>query len=180
MSNASSSTSNTLATKVLFAKLGSQGAKLFFSVAIGVNTPDGPVYGTIIKECVLRESAAKGTDYVSFPSKPRVKKTSAQGVTPVTYELQYKDGKPVYDDLVDLYFEGQQDERKPTEAAWAFRKQVIEQAVAAYNALANGETGPGVAVPADVARTTATAGAAKPKRAGLFTEGSDDIDDLPF
>src|SRR5262245_39890614 len=140
-----------LQTRVMFARLGKNGAKLFFSLAVGAGV-DGegkPQYGLIIRDLVLRESNNGKGDYAAFPSKPRVKKTGAG--TPITYEQQYVEGKAQYDQIVDLYYEGSGDQRKVTEFSWAVRKQIIEQAIEAYNKLASSEGGRGGAAAATAA-----------------------------
>jgi hypothetical protein len=161
------------AVKIINGRLGSNGAKLFFNVAFGSTDDQGTFAGYFtLRDCVLRESK-DSKDYVAFPSKPRTKK----GDAPNTLVIQQDPttSKPIYDQIGDLYFEKPAGAEKgsPTEAAWEFRKQVIDQAVALYGALSSGNAGRGSAAPVGIA--TSMKGTESPN---IF--GDDDSDDLPF
>lgn len=172
--------SGKFAVKAMNGRLGSNGAKLFFSIGIGTSDDEGKFRGAfVVRDCVLRESAG-GKDYVAFPSKPRVKKNAPadrgpQGPNnPVTYTQQYDgEGKAVYDQSVDLFFEKVPgaDKGSPSEDAWEFRAEVISQAQALYQQLSAGNSGRGAA-PSGVATSV---GGSKP--ADIF---GGDSDDAPF
>lgn len=165
-----------LATKILFARLGQGGAKLFFTVALG----DESGFAITVRDCVLRDGA-KGP-FVAYPSKPRTRKATAavDGVEQQVFvQAVGEDNKPVYDNIADLYFdkvEGQE-ERKATPQSWDLKKQITEQAQAMYEKLSGGNAGRGVAKAAGESAQYAKTTGAK-TTAGVFDD--DDSDDLPF
>lgn len=166
--------SGQFAVKVMDGRLGSNGAKLFCSIAIGMTDDEGKFHGAIkIRDCVLRESNA-GKDYVALPSKPRVKRgqNSLEWIQQVDAK---KDNQPIWDTIVDLYFEksSKVDEKgAPTTEAWAFKDAITEQAVALYTLLSNTANGRGTAPAGVQTRVTGNA-------PNIFG-GSDDDNLLPF
>lgn len=152
--------------KVVNARLGKGEAKLFFNVAIGDEGPNGPEYALVIRDLVLRESRNGKGDYPAFPSKPRTKKTTGivngQPTDVLVVQPDPKDpNRKIYDQIVDLYFEGQGDERKVTELGWKVRKFIVDEATQVYNKLSSGQAGRGPAAaaataPAEFARSTGT------------------------
>jgi DNA-binding cell septation regulator SpoVG len=166
-----------LSTKILFARLAQTGgAKLFFTVAIGVDD----VYAVTIRDCVLREGS-KGL-FVAYPSKPRTKrvKGTVDGVEQNVYVQEVKDDKPVYDNIADLYFDKVEgaEERKATQASWDLKKQITEQAEAMYNKLSGTAGGRGGVAAAAAAPQGYATSTGKTAAASVF-DGDDD-DDLPF
>ncbi len=161
-------------TKVLFARLGKGGALLFFSVALGEDTPQGPQYGLVIRDVVLREKRDGTSKFVSFPSKQRTTRARAvvAGAEQDVLVPVVENGNAVYDPAVDLYFEGQGESRKATEAAWALRKQILDEALQVYERLSAGSAGRGVAheAPPELARSTG----------GKRSRAMFDDDELPF
>jgi hypothetical protein len=164
-----------LATRILFGRLGQNGAKLFFSVAIG-DTDNN--FAVTIRDCVLRDGS-KGP-FVSYPSKPRTRRVKAvvDGVEQSVYVQEVKDDKPVYDNIADLYFdkvEGKE-ERKATQASWDLKDQITKQAEEMYAKLSGASGGRGVAAAAAAPKEYATATGGKATPSVFDTED----DDLPF
>ena len=165
-----------ITTKILFARLGQGGAKLFFTVALG----DENGFAVTIRDCVLRDGS-RGP-FVAYPSKPRTKKATAvvDGVEQTVY-LQVNDpetNKPQYDNIADLYFdkvEGQE-ERKATEASWALKNQICKQAEDMWAKLSGGQGGRGVAQAASGSAQYAKSTGSKSSKP-IF---DDTDDDLPF
>lgn len=145
-------------TRVMFARLGSNGALLFFSVAIGEETTNGPQYGLVIRDLVLRETNDGSKLFAALPSKQRTRKARGMvdGVEQQVLVPVIENGKGVYDQVVDLYYDGKGEERKATEFAWAIRKQIIDEATAVYHKLKGGDNGRGIAAeaPKEFARST--------------------------
>jgi hypothetical protein len=171
--------------KVVNARLGKGEAKLFFNVAIGEEGANGPEFGLVIRDLVLRESRNGKGDYPSFPSKPRTKRATAvvdgKPTDVLVVQADPKDAnKKVYDQIVDLYFDGEGTDRKVTDLGWKVRKQITDEATSVYQKLSGGQSGRGPAaaqaaaqVPAEFARTTGA-------RSSASIFGNEESDDLPF
>lgn len=168
-----------LSVRILYPRLGSGNAKLFFTVAIG----DGETYAMTVRDCVLRDGS-KGP-FVSYPSKLRTKRAdnvNVNGSKQSVYVAQLDDaGKPIYDNIVDLYFdkvEGQE-ERKATPASWDLKEQIAKAAEASFQKLSGTQGGRGVA-PAAAEGKSEFAGSTGAKKGGSSVFDEDDSEDLPF
>lgn len=169
-----------LSVKVLNGRLGNGNALMFFNVAIGA---DGK-FGLVVRDLVLRTSQRDGSYYPSFPSKQRMRKAvgTVDGRSQDVYVPvldKNKNNQPIYDQLVDLYYEGEGDQRKVVDFGWEVRRAIIEQAVPLYERLRGGARAPAAAPPAGVSTSTG----APRSRAPLpveFPGGAEDDDDLPF
>jgi hypothetical protein len=168
----------TIKFRVQDAKVMTRGALMVFGIGIGYEDEGGNFTGLVsIRDCWLKQKNDGSGNYVSFPSKMRVRDGE-----PVIDDNGYK----VYDNFVDLYMEKganpqKPDTRAPTQAAWAWRAWVIKEATAVYDQLKTEQ-------PAQQQATAAAAPAAakqrRPAAAQVVVEDNfqddDDSDDFPF
>lgn len=151
-------------------------ALAFLDVTLGDVDDEGNFTGVCeVRGCVLKEGT-KGF-YVQFPAKARLDKESKP--------VMDKKGFAIYDNHFDLYVEGEGDDRRPTPAAWDFRKDLALAAQHAYEAATVSHIGRGAVKKAAAAPTPKPAEAVEeiegdeapsPVGAGV---GEDD-DELPF
>jgi len=120
----------------------------------------------ILKGFALKMKTDGTKYYYQAPSKKRLDKEG---------KAVQKDGYDVWDAHVDMYGEEVDGKYAPTEAAWAARAQIIELAVAAYEA-SKAPAGRGAATPPKAKTKAATAPAATTTEDGEDPED----DDLPF
>jgi hypothetical protein len=141
---------------------------MVFDLAVGY-TQDTTFTGILeVRGCWLKQKRDGSGNYVSFPSKLRVRNGEVQ---------KDDNGYDIYDNIVDLYMEQganpqKPDGRAPTEAAWNFRRWLIEEATKTYTQLAADEgTGP-----ARQAAKSAKSTKQTPKPAAAQTATHDDFD----
>jgi hypothetical protein len=151
---------------------------MVFDLAVGY-TQDTTFVGIVeVRGCWLKQKRDGSGNYVSFPSKLRVRNGEVQ---------KDDNGYDIYDNIVDLYMEQganpqKPDGKAPTEAAWNFRRWLIEEATKTYSQL-SADSGSGPARPAKVAK--AAQQAPKPAAAPTVTDddfdyGPEDDDGFPF
>jgi hypothetical protein len=145
-------------------RLMSSGSLMVFDLGIGYN--DGSTFIGVadVRGCWLKQKNDGSGNYVQFPSKLRVKDGQ-----PVEDDKGYK----IYDNVVDLFMEkganpDKPDTRAPTEAAWGFRKWLIEEATKVYKAASKSESGRGEAK-AGAPRPAAAKPASRPVGASTRT-----------
>lgn len=152
----------------------SRNALMVFDLAVGYEE-DGTFVGVMdVRGCWLKQKTDGSANYVSFPSKQRLTKEGEAAVD--------ENGYKIYDNIVDMFMEKganpeKPDTRSPTQAAWGFRKWLIDEATKAYQQMDKSESGRGAAKPAAKA-----ANAKKPAAAptAVADEFEDDNDDSAF
>jgi hypothetical protein len=96
-------------------------------LAIGYET-DGKFIGVLdVRGLWLKQKKDGSANFVSFPSKQRLTKEGEA----VMDDNNYK----VYDNIVDLFMDRDAEKKGPTEAAWGFRKWIIDEMTEAYQQL---------------------------------------------
>jgi hypothetical protein len=124
--------SKTLGFKVVNCKLVSANSLMVFDLAVGY-TADSTFVGVMeVRGCWLKQKSDGSGNYVSFPSKLRITREGEAAVD--------DNGYKIYDNIVDLYMEKganpqKPDGKAPTQAAWGFRKWLIEEATNVYQEL---------------------------------------------
>ena len=149
-------------------------ALAFFDLGLGDTADDGAFTGVCeVRGCVLKKGA-KGF-YVQFPAKKREKDGE-----PVKDDKGYV----IYDNHFDLFIAGEGEDRKPTTAAWDFRKELILAAQHMFETPDDSNKGRGAAKPKAAPKATPKPAEASGEIAGdeaPSPTGDDDEDDsLPF
>lgn len=170
--------SNTLKFKIQNCRNGGSASLMGFDLAIGYDAGDRFVGVIEVRGCWLKEKKDKTANFVSFPSKLRTDKSGDAVID--------ANGYKVYDNIVDLYMEvgaakDSPDKRGVTEAGWAFRKWIIDEAMKAYKTLDTSEAGRGAAKPSSkMAPPVKAKPAAAPTRTADAQEEANDDDGWPF
>ena len=157
----------------------SRNSLMVFDLAVGYEE-NGQFIGVMdVRGCWLKQKSDGSGNYVSFPSKLRVTKEGEAAVD--------DNGYKIYDNIVDMYLEKganpeKPDTRAPTQAAWGFRKWLIQEATTAYQQLSSSESGRGAAKPASAPSRAAAKPAPKPAAAptAVADDYADDDDDSAF
>lgn len=166
--------------KVHNCKAVSRNSLMVFDLAVGYEE-NGQFVGVMdVRGCWLKQKSDGSGNYVSFPSKLRVTKEGEAAVD--------DNGYKIYDNIVDLYLEkganpDKPDGRAPTQAAWGFRKWLIDEATKAHQQLSASESGRGPQKPAAAPARQAARPAPKPAAAptAVADEYPDDDDSgFPF
>lgn len=163
--------------KVHNCKAVSRNSLMVFDLAIGYEDGGAFVGVVDVRGCWLKQKSDGSGNYVSFPSKQRLTKEGEA--------VMDDNGYKVYDNIVDLFMEKganpeKPDTRSPTQAAWGFRKWLIDEATKAYQSLSSAEGGAGA--PKKAAPAKAAAGAKKPAAAptAVADDYQDEDDDTAF
>lgn len=163
--------------KVHNCKTVSRNSLMVFDLAVGYEE-NGTFVGVMdVRGCWLKQKSDGSGNYVSFPSKLRVSKDGEAVVD--------DNGYKVYDNIVDLFLEKganpeKPDTRSPTQAAWGFRKWLIDEATQAYNALRASEGGAGAARKPAPKAANATRPSAAPTAVADDFQDEDDDSSFPF
>lgn len=165
--------------KVVNCKPVSANSLMVFDLAVGYEE-NGEFVGVMdVRGCWLKQKKDGSGNFVSFPSKLRVSKEGEAVID--------DNGYKVYDNIVDLHMAlganpEKPDTRSPTQAAWGFRKWLIDEATRAYESLNASEGGRGAAKPKAAAAKPAAKAAAKPAAAAtaVADEYQDEDDDSAF
>jgi 3D (Asp-Asp-Asp) domain-containing protein len=167
--------------KVVNCKAVSANSLMVFDLAVGYEE-NGDFVGVMdVRGCWLKQKKDGSGNFISFPSKLRVDKSGEAVVD--------DNGYKVYDNIVDIHMAlganpSKPDTRAPTEAAWAFRKWLIDEATRAYESLKTSDAGRGPSKPRAAASKAETKAAAKPAAAPTAVadeyEDQNGDDDFPF
>lgn len=159
--------------KVHNCKPGGQYSLMVCDLAVGYED-GGQFVGVMdVRGLWLKQKKDGSGNFVSFPSKQRFSKDG----DPVLDDNGYK----VYDNIVDLFMDREAEKKGPTEAAWGFRKWLIEEMTRAYEQLDKSQSGRG---PKTQGKAPAPKPPAKPAMATTrvaddYADESDD-DSFPF
>jgi len=171
--------SKSLRFKVHNCKAVTRNSLMVFDLAVGYEENGNFVGIMDVRGCWLKQKSDGSGNYVSFPSKLRVTKEGEAAVD--------DNGYKIYDNIVDLYLEKganpeKPDGRAPTQAAWGFRKWLIEEATKAYQSLSSSESGRGTAKPTSAPARAASKPSPKPVAAptAVADDYADDEDDSAF
>jgi hypothetical protein len=167
----------TLRFKLHNCKAVSRNSLMVFDLAVGYEE-NGNFIGVMdVRGCWLKQKSDGSGNFVSFPSKLRVTKEGEAAVD--------DNGYKIYDNIVDLYLEkganpDKPEGRAPTQAAWGFRKWLIDEATTAYKALSSAEAGRGTQAPSKPQARPAPKPAAAPTAVDDSYVDEDDDSAFPF
>lgn len=164
----------TLRFKVHNCKPGGQYSLMVCDLAIGYEA-DGQFVGVLdVRGLWLKQKKDGSGNFVSFPSKQRFTKEGDPAID--------DNGYKIYDNIIDLFMDREAEKKGPTEAAWGFRKWLIEEMTKAYDQMDKSQSGRGTAKPqskAAPAKPAAKPAAATTRVQDDYTDDSDD-DSFPF
>lgn len=152
----------------------SRNSLMVFDLAVGYEE-NGEFIGIMdVRGCWLKQKNDGSGNFVSFPSKQRLTKEGEAAVD--------ENGYKVYDNIVDLFMAKganpeKPDTRSPTQAAWGFRKWLIEEATKAYEQLSQSESGRGPSKPAPAKAPAKAAARPAPRPANAPVAVADDFED---